>query len=98
MLVQQGGDDKIVPVEEAERIVDALFERHVPHAYLLYPGEDHGFRAKDSIIRSVCGELAFYAQVFGFQPADDIEPLDIQFLDEWRARTEAARTEAARTA
>ncbi|HET9851872.1 MAG TPA: S9 family peptidase [Candidatus Limnocylindrales bacterium] len=91
VLVQQGGDDKIVPVEEAERIVDALFERRVPHAYLLYPGEDHGFRAKDSIIRSFAGELSFYAQVFGFEPADDIEPLEIRFLDEARARTEAAR-------
>jgi dipeptidyl aminopeptidase/acylaminoacyl peptidase len=92
VLVQQGGDDKIVPVEEADRIVDALFERRVPHAYLLYPGEDHGFRAKDSIIRSFGGELSFYAQVFGFEPADDIEPLEIQFLDEARARIEAART------
>ena len=92
VLVQQGADDKIVPVEEAERIVDALFERRVPHAYLLYEGEDHGFRAKDAIIRSFGGELSFYAQVFGFEPADDIEPLEIQFLEENRARIEAART------
>ena len=86
VLVQQGSDDKIVPVEEAERIVDALFERRVPHAYLLFEGEDHGFRAKDSIIRSFGAELSFYAQVFGFEPADDIEPLEIQFLDEARSR------------
>ena len=85
VLVQQGADDKIVPIEEAERIVDALFERHVPHAYLLYPGEDHGFRGKDAIIRSFGAELSFYAQVFGFQPADEIEPLVIQFLAEARA-------------
>jgi dipeptidyl aminopeptidase/acylaminoacyl peptidase len=86
VLVQQGAEDKIVPQAEAERIVDALFERHVPHAYLLYPGEDHGFRGHDAIIRSFGGELSFYAQVFGFEPADDIEPLEIQFLDEARAR------------
>ncbi|HEX2627147.1 MAG TPA: prolyl oligopeptidase family serine peptidase [Candidatus Limnocylindrales bacterium] len=84
VLVQQGADDKIVPIEEAERIVDALFERHVPHAYLLYPGEDHGFRGKDAIVRSFGAELSFYAQVFGFEPADDIEPLVIQFLEEAR--------------
>ena len=71
---------------EAERIVDALFERRVPHAYLLFPGEDHGFRAKDAIIRSFGAELSFYSQVFGFQPADDIEPLEIQFLAEARSR------------
>src|SRR6185503_113739 len=80
VLVQQGADDKIVPIEEAERIVDALFERQIPHAYLLYPGEDHGFRGRDAIIRSFGAELSFYAQVFGFEPADDIEPLEIQFL------------------
>jgi dipeptidyl aminopeptidase/acylaminoacyl peptidase len=85
VLVQQGAEDKIVPQSEAERIVDALFERHVPHAYLLYPGEDHGFRGHDAIIRSFGAELSFYAQVFGFEPADDIEPLEIQFLAESRA-------------
>jgi dipeptidyl aminopeptidase/acylaminoacyl peptidase len=84
VLVQQGAEDKIVPIEEAERIVDALFERHVPHAYLVYPGEDHGFRGKDAIIRSFGAELSFYAQVFGFEPADEIEPLVIQFLAEAR--------------
>jgi len=75
----------VVPPSEAERIVDALFERRVPHAYLLFPGEDHGFRARDAIIRSFGAELSFYAQVFGFEPADPIEPLEIQFLDEMEA-------------
>jgi dipeptidyl aminopeptidase/acylaminoacyl peptidase len=84
VLVQQGAEDKIVPQSEAERIVDALFERRVPHAYLLYPGEDHGFRGHDAIIRSFGAELSFYAQVFGFEPADEIEPLEIQFLAESR--------------
>ena len=53
--------------------------------YLLYPGEDHGFRSQDAIIRSFGAELSFYAQVFGFEPADDIEPLEIQFLGESRS-------------
>ncbi|HEY8238991.1 MAG TPA: prolyl oligopeptidase family serine peptidase [Candidatus Limnocylindrales bacterium] len=87
VLVQQGAEDKIVPQAEAERIVDALFERRVPHAYLLYPGEDHGFRGHDAIIRSFGAELSFYAQVFGFETADDIEPLEIQFLEESRRST-----------
>ena len=82
VLVQQGAEDRVVPPTEAERIVDALFERRVPHAYLLFPGEDHGFRGKDAIIRSFGAELSFYAQVFGFTPADDVEPLVIEFLDE----------------
>ncbi len=84
VLVQQGAEDKVVPQSEGERIVDALFERRVPHAYLLFEGEDHGFRGRDAIIRSFGAELSFYAQVFGFEPADDIEPLEIQFLGESR--------------
>jgi dienelactone hydrolase len=87
VLVQQGAEDRVVPPSEAERIVDALFERRIPHGYLLFPGEDHGFRGKEAIVRSFGAELSFYAQVFGFEPADDIEPIDIQFLDEARART-----------
>jgi dipeptidyl aminopeptidase/acylaminoacyl peptidase len=87
VLVQQGAEDRVVPPSEAERIVDALFERRIPHAYLLFPGEDHGFRGKDAIIRSFGAELSFYAQVFGFEPADAIEPITIQFLDEARARS-----------
>ena len=67
----------VVPVTEAEGIVDALFERRVPHAYLLYPGEDHGFRQAKNIIRSFEAELSFYGQIFGFSPADEFEPLEI---------------------
>jgi dipeptidyl aminopeptidase/acylaminoacyl peptidase len=85
VLVEQGAEDRIVPPAEAERIVDALWERHVPHGYLLFPGEDHGFRSREAIIRSVGAEMSFYGQIFGFTPADDIEPLEIRFLDEWRA-------------
>ena len=88
VLVQQGEEDKVVPKEEGERIVDALFERRVPHVYLLYPGEDHGFRSRDAITRSFGAELSFYAQVFGFEPADEIEPVEIQFLDESRRRAD----------
>jgi dipeptidyl aminopeptidase/acylaminoacyl peptidase len=94
VLVQQGEEDKVVPKEEGERIVDALFERRVPHAYLLYPGEDHGFRSKEAITRSFGAELSFYAQVFGFEPADDIEPVEIQFLDESRSRAQEPAEEA----
>jgi dipeptidyl aminopeptidase/acylaminoacyl peptidase len=86
VLVEQGAEDRIVPPSEAERIVDALWERRVPHAYLLFPGEDHGFRGREAIIRSFGAELSFYGQVFGFTPADEIEPVEIRFLDEVRAR------------
>jgi dipeptidyl aminopeptidase/acylaminoacyl peptidase len=80
VLILQGAEDRIVPPAQAEQIVDALWERHLPHAYLLFPGEDHGFRSADAIIRSFEAELSFYGQIFGFTPADAIEAIRVEFL------------------
>jgi dipeptidyl aminopeptidase/acylaminoacyl peptidase len=81
MLVLQGTDDRIVPPAQAELIVGALRERGVPHAYLLYEGEGHGFRRAENIAGSLEAELSFYAQVLGFEPAGSIPKLDIVNLD-----------------
>ena len=81
VLILQGAEDRIVPPAQAEQIVDALWERRLPHAYVLYPGEDHGFRAAENIINAFESELSFYGQVFGFSPADPIEPVKVEFLD-----------------
>jgi dipeptidyl aminopeptidase/acylaminoacyl peptidase len=90
VLVLQGAEDRIVPAVQAEQIVDALWERHLPHAYVLFPGEDHGFRDAANIIRAFEAELSFYGQVFGFAPADAIEPVEVQFLDESRRGSTSA--------
>jgi dipeptidyl aminopeptidase/acylaminoacyl peptidase len=81
VLILQGAEDRIVPPAQAEQIVDALWERRLPHAYLLFEGEDHGFRDAANIIRSFEAELSFYGQVFGFEPADPMEPIEVTFLD-----------------
>jgi dipeptidyl aminopeptidase/acylaminoacyl peptidase len=80
MLVLQGTDDRVVPPSQAELIVSALRERGVPHAYLLYEGEGHGFRRAENIASSLEAELSFYAQVLGFEPADAIPRLEISNL------------------
>ncbi len=80
VLILQGAEDRIVPPAQAEQIVDALWEKKLPHAYLLFPGEDHGFRAAETIVRSFEAELSFYGQIFGFHPADKIEPIVVEFL------------------
>ena len=51
MLVLQGADDEVVPPSQAELIVGALRERGIPHAYLLFEGEGHGFRKAENIVR-----------------------------------------------
>ena len=68
MLVLQGADDKIVPPAQAELIVGALTERRVPHAYLLYEGEGHGFRKAENIVGSLEAELSFCAGASASSP------------------------------
>jgi dipeptidyl aminopeptidase/acylaminoacyl peptidase len=80
VLVLQGADDPVVPPNQSQRIVEALRARHVPVAYVLYPGEGHGFRKPENIINSLQAELSFYGQVFGFKPADQLPPLIIEGL------------------
>jgi dipeptidyl aminopeptidase/acylaminoacyl peptidase len=80
VLVLQGADDPVVPPNQSQRIVDALRARQVPVAYILYPGESHGFRKPETIINSQQAELAFYGRVFGFKPADRLPPVKIEGL------------------
>jgi dipeptidyl aminopeptidase/acylaminoacyl peptidase len=80
MLVLQGADDRVVPPRQAELIVAALRERGIPHAYVLYEGEGHGFRKAENIAGSLEAELSFYAQVLGFEPAGGIRRLEIENL------------------
>ena len=86
VLVLQGLDDKVVPPSQAQAIVAALAANRVPHAYLAFEGEGHGFRGAKAIRASLEAELSFLGAVFGFTPADDLEPLDLPGLAEWRER------------
>jgi len=56
----QGEDDKVVPPNQTEMMVDALRARGLPVGYLLFEGEGHGFRRGDNIKRALDGEFAFY--------------------------------------
>jgi dipeptidyl aminopeptidase/acylaminoacyl peptidase len=80
VIVFQGEDDMVVPYAQAEDLVASLRERQVPHAYILFPGEGHGFRQAQNIRRSLESELSFYAQVFGFELDDDVEEAKVEFL------------------
>ena len=76
----QGDEDKIVPPNQAEMMVEALKAKGLPVAYVLYKGEQHGFRKAENIKRTLDGEFYFYAKVFGFDPADVISPVAIANL------------------
>ncbi|MGC9521977.1 MAG: S9 family peptidase, partial [Anaerolineae bacterium] len=76
----QGLEDEVVPPSQAELMVAALREKGVPVAYLAFEGEQHGFRCADNIKRALDAELYFYGKIFGFEPADEIEPVEIENL------------------
>ncbi len=80
VIFLQGSDDKVVPPNQAEAMVAALREKGLPVAYILFEGEGHGFRRAESIKRAFESELGFYARLFGFTPADAIEPVEIENL------------------
>jgi dipeptidyl aminopeptidase/acylaminoacyl peptidase len=84
----QGLEDKVVPPNQAEMMVDALRQKGVPVAYVAFPGEQHGFRRAENIKRSLDGELYFYGRVFGFELAEPLEPVKIDNLTEPRVATE----------
>jgi dipeptidyl aminopeptidase/acylaminoacyl peptidase len=57
----QGAEDAVVPPGQAEAMVAALRAKGIPVQYLLFDGEQHGFRRADSIKRALDAELYFYA-------------------------------------
>lgn len=66
LLILQGDEDAVVPPSQSEAVRDALAARGVPHAYVLYEGEGHGFRRTETIVHALESELAFLGSVFGF--------------------------------
>jgi dipeptidyl aminopeptidase/acylaminoacyl peptidase len=76
----QGLEDKIVPPNQAEMMVEALKAKGLPVAYVAYEGEQHGFRRAENIKRTLDGEFYFYSRIFGFEPAESIEPVAIANL------------------
>jgi dipeptidyl aminopeptidase/acylaminoacyl peptidase len=80
VILLQGLEDKIVPPNQAELILESLKSRGVPVAYVPFAGEQHGFRKAENIIRAHEAELYFYSQILGFSLADEVEPVEIYNL------------------
>jgi dipeptidyl aminopeptidase/acylaminoacyl peptidase len=80
VILFQGLEDAVVPPSQAEEMVAALDANGLPHAYLAFAGEQHGFRKAENIERSREAELSFYAQIFGFEPAGTVAAVAIANL------------------
>ncbi|MEV5280340.1 prolyl oligopeptidase family serine peptidase [Streptomyces sp. NPDC052811] len=75
-LLLQGLDDVICPPAQCERLLEKMAGRGIPHAYLTFEGEGHGFRREETLIRALEAELSLYAQVFALD-RNDIPPLEL---------------------
>jgi dipeptidyl aminopeptidase/acylaminoacyl peptidase len=75
VLLLQGLDDPIVPPGQAEQFKAAMVRKQIPHAYLAFEGESHGFRKAETLITCAEATLSFLGQVMGFEP--DVPRLEL---------------------
>jgi len=80
IILFQGDEDKVVLPNQSQMMFEAVRDKELPVAYLLFEGEQHGFRKAENIKRSLEAELYFYSKIFGFALADKIEPVHIENL------------------
>ncbi len=62
----QGLEDRVVPPNQAEMMVDALKKKGLPVLYVPFEGEQHGFRKAENIKKALDSEFEFYAEIFQF--------------------------------
>ncbi|WP_055565298.1 prolyl oligopeptidase family serine peptidase [Streptomyces atriruber] len=76
-LLLQGLDDVICPPAQSERFLARMEGRDIPHAYIAFEGEGHGFRRADTMVRALEAELSLYAQVFRIDLAGRVTTLEL---------------------
>lgn len=69
MLILQGADDKVVPLNQAVAMADAVRAKGLPVELVVFDGEGHGFRRAQNIVATAEHALAFLGRVHGFTPA-----------------------------
>lgn len=66
VIFLQGLEDKVVPPNQAEKMVEILKAKQLTVNYVTFADEQHGFRKAENIKRAIEEEYSFYAKVFGF--------------------------------
>ncbi|MDJ0507657.1 MAG: S9 family peptidase [Crocosphaera sp.] len=77
----QGLEDKVVPPNQAEMMVNSLKEKGIPVAYVPFEEEQHGFRRAENIKYALDSEFYFYSRIFNFTPAENLETITILNYD-----------------
>jgi dipeptidyl aminopeptidase/acylaminoacyl peptidase len=87
IILLQGLEDKVVPPSQSAKFFEAVRDKGLPTAYITFEGEQHGFRKSENIARSAEAELYFYSKLFGFEPADSIEPVHIENIEHYNRKS-----------
>ena len=66
LAIFQGEDDKVVPKDQAELLVNALKQHGIPYEYHLYKGEGHGWRKAETVTKFYAAVEAFLRQYVVF--------------------------------
>jgi dipeptidyl aminopeptidase/acylaminoacyl peptidase len=69
VLLLQGLDDTIVPPTQTQLMAKVLMSTGIPHRYLSFQGEGHGFRRPSSIRRALEAELSLYLDAMAHGPS-----------------------------
>ena len=80
VILFQGLEDQIVLPNQSQKMYSSLKSKGIPVSYLEFEGEQHGFRKSENIKRTLEAEFYFYSRVFGFEPFDPIDPINIENL------------------
>ncbi len=80
VILFQGLDDKVVPPDQAEQLVENLRARRILHSYVTFPGEGHGFRKAENVSRAFACELSFFSQILRIPLSEEIEHIPVAFL------------------
>ncbi len=81
IILFQGAEDKIVPQSQANLMYESILSKGIPVSYLLFDGEQHGFRRPETIKRVLEAELYFYSRIFEFSAPQLHDPVHIYNLD-----------------
>jgi dipeptidyl aminopeptidase/acylaminoacyl peptidase len=71
VLLLQGLEDTVVPPAQTQLMATALNRTGIPHRYLTFQGEGHGFRRPSSITRALEAELSLYLDAMPHAPSAD---------------------------
>lgn len=67
VIFLQGLEDKVVPPNQAEMMVDSLHKKGIDVEHITFADEGHGFRKASNIICALESEHDFYRRIFKFQ-------------------------------